>query len=433
MDRRPWRPLLLAALGLLLLGCPLEEDDDDTTADDDVGDDDGADDDAGDDDTANQPPEIVSSPVTPFVLSAEFASDFAPNQLFISSSRTDEVRVYDASTLAFVQAFTHPLFADPVGDSFQFGPNGLAFNQRGNLVVAAHGAFVEFSDYGVEYAVYPKNEPEPTENVLFDRLGNLYTTTSTGGSDKLNQYRAADYAFEQTIEVPHGAGQLTGITIDGRDRLYVASQTDNTIHMAEADITLTTFTWSFSYDGTGNPGNFEGIQFNKNGDLVAAAGDLILYDSASGAQIGSFDAPTDAFPVPVRVDNSGSIYTADYENGSGTLPADIVKFTPDGSSFITVNDPDLWGPFGGAVSGTVLSGDPPLLYLYPAQATDPDGDPLTWTLTLGPSAMAIDPGTGELTWPVTSEHVGQHDVSILVSDDHGGTDSQDFVLEITAG
>lgn len=424
----PW----LAALSLLYCGCPTADDDDDT-ADDDAGDDDGADDDGGDDDTDNQPPEITSSPVTEFVLSAEFDSDFAPNQLFVSSSRTDEVRVYDAGTLAFVQAFTHPLFSDPVGDSFMYGPNGLAFNQRGNLVVAAHSAFVEFSDYGVEYAVYPKVDPEPTENVLLDRLGNLYTTTSTGGTDKLNQYRALDYAFEQTIEVPPGAGQLTGITIDGRDRLYLASQTDATIHMAEADSTFTTFTWSFSYDASGAPGSLEGIQFNRNGELVAAAGDMLLYEAQSGAFIGSFDAPDDAFPVPVRVDNSGSIFTADYENGSGTLPADIYKFSPDGSSFITVNDPDLWGPFGGAVSGTVLSGDPPLLYLYPVVAVDPDGDTLTYTLTEGPVSMSLDEDTGELTWPVTSLHVGTTSVSIHVSDGNGGSDSQDFELEIAAG
>jgi len=423
--------IMTGALSLLLVGCP-EPIDDDTVADDVAGDDDAADDDTEDDDAGNLPPEIISSPVTEFVLSAEFESNFEPNQVFVSSSRTDEVRVYDADTLTFVQSFTHPQFSDPVGDSYQYGPNGLAFNQRGNLVVAAHGAFVEFSDYGVEYAVYAKVDPEPTENVLFDRLGNLYTTTSTGGSDKLNQYRALDYAFEQTIAVPPTAGQLTGITIDGRDRLYVASQTDATIHLAEADVTFSTFTWTFSYDGAGNPGSFEGIQFNRNGELVAAAGDLILYDANSGAQIGSFDAPGDAFPVPVRVDNSGSIYTADYENGSGTLPADLFKFSPDGSSFITINDPDLWGPFGGAVSGTVLSGDPPLLYLYPVQAIDPDGDALTFTLTTGPMSMSLDPTSGELTWPVTSLHIGTHDVSIHVSDGNGGSDTQDFVLEISA-
>jgi len=78
----------------------------------------------------------------------------------------------------------------------------MAFNERGNLVVAAYADFVEFSDYGVEYAVYPKAAAEATENVIFDALGNLYTTTATGGTDKLNQYRAEDYAFEMTIAVP---------------------------------------------------------------------------------------------------------------------------------------------------------------------------------------------------------------------------------------
>ena len=431
--RTAWVAPLLGCLLWGVAGCP-------GTFDGSAGDDDtGGDDDstAGDDDSqGNHPPEIVSTPMTVFEIATGLGGNFVPGQLFVSSSRTDEVRVYDAQTLAFVQSFTHELFGEVANESFTYGPNGLAFNERGNLVVAAYSAFVEFSDYGVEYARYPKVDPEATENVIFDRLGNLYTTTSTGGTDRLNKYSAADYAFETTIEVPAGAGQLTGITFDGYDnenRLYLASQSDNLIHIAETDVTFSTFTWTSALDGSGNPANLEGIQFNITSELVAAAGDMIRYDAQTGTQTGSFDAANDAFPVPVRVDNDGNIYVADYENGSGTVSADLFRFTPDGSSYIETNDPLLFGPFGLAISGTVLSGDPPVEYLYEIVATDADGDVLEYALDGGPYGMWIDATSGVLTWWVTSQEAGVHDVAVSVSDGQGGTDAQAYSLEITGG
>ncbi|MBZ5714104.1 Ig-like domain-containing protein [Nannocystis pusilla] len=375
----------------------------------------------------NQPPEWDSEPATEIVIEELFQSNFEPGQIFISSSRTDEVRVYDGNSLAFVQAFTHPAFSTVASDLYTYGPNGAAFNSRGNLVVAGYDTFVEFSDYGVEYATYPKIAAEATENVIFDPRGNLYTTTATGGTDKLNQYDAEDYAFMQQIPLPAGAGQLTGITFDGKGRLYLASQTDNTIHVADFE-NFEQFPWTGTLSGAGNPGNFEGLQFNANGELVAAAGDLVRYDVLGGTKLGTFDQPDDAFPVPLRVDNEGNIYTSDYENGQGTLAADIFKFAPDGQPLTASNDPGLFGPFGLAISGTVLAGDPPVAWFYQLVATDPDGDPLTYTLVSGPPDMVLDPNNNVLSWSVTSEDIGEHPVVLSVDDGQGGVTEQMFVL-----
>ena len=427
------RALLLCLLLPLLAGCgdrpgTLGVDDDDSAP---VSDDDDSAVAPDDDDSAdlNAPPEITSLPPGPFVISLAVQSNFAPNQLFMASSGTDEVRVYDAATLSFVQSFTHPSFVMNGSPAFRYGPNGVAFNSRGNLVVAAFEVFVEFSDYGVEYATYAKQSPEATENLLFDPLGNLYTTTSTGGTDLLLQYRASDYAFERQIPTPASAGQYTGITFDGRNRLYLASQTDATIHVAEANPSFTEFTWIAAWP-SGNPSNLEGLQFNRDGHLVAAGGDLVLYESIDGTPVSSFDAPGDAFPVPVRVDNDGNIYTADYENGQGTAPADIFRFSPDGSTFDTINDPDLFGPFGGAVSGVVLSGDPPVEFVWVVQATDPDGDPLMFSLLEAPVGMSIDPETGVISWWITSLALGEHPVTVQVEDSQGGVDTQSWTLVV---
>jgi hypothetical protein len=385
-------------------------------------------------DAPNSPPVWDSEPSTSIVLVDIFQTEFDPGQIFLASSRTDEIRVYDGNSLAFLEAFTHPEFSETPSDLYTYGPNGMAFNERGNLVVAAYDAFVEFSDYGLEFAVYPKVAAEATENLIFDSLGNLYTTTATGGTDKLNQYAAADYAFVQQILLPPGAGQLTGITFDGYGRLYLASQSDNTIHVTDYFSNgFTEFTWLSTLSGAGNPGNFEGLQFNANGQLVAAAGDLVRYDVMSAMKLGTFDGPDDAFPVPLRVDNEGNIYTADYENGGGTVSADIFKFTPAGDFLLKANDPGLFGPFGLAISGTVLAGDPPVEWSYMLAASDPDGDDLTYALVSGPEDMFLDVNTDTLRWYVTSEDIGEHDVELSVDDGHGGVTPQQFTLIVSAG
>lgn len=381
----------------------------------------------------NQPPVWKSEPGTQIVLEDLYVSNFEPGQIFLASSRTDEIRVFDGNTLGFLQAFTHPAFSEVPNDLYTYGPNGTAFNERGNLVVAAYTKFVEFSDYGVEYKTYPKAASEANENIIFDALGNLYTTTATGGTDKLNQYRALDYAFEQTITLPPGAGQLTGITFDGYGRLYVASQSDNTIHVSDFNVEFVEFKWVKTLPGAGNLKGFEGLQFNATGELVAAAGDLVRYNVMAGTKLGTFDGPNDEFPVPLRVDNEGNIYTSDYENGSGTAPADIFKFSPEGLLLVSKNDAGLLGPFGLAISGTVLAGDPPVEWSYVLAASDPDGDLLSYKLVKGPPDMFLDANTNTLYWYVTSEDLGDYEIVLEVSDGKGGVTMQMFTLSVSAG
>lgn len=285
---------------------------------------------------------------------------FTDGTLFVSSSLTDQVRMYDATTLSFVASFTNSQFGLPVSGSYAYGPNGMAFNSRGNLVVAAYGTFVEFSAPGVQVGqAHAKHTLEANETLLFDRLGNMYTTTSTGGTNQLNQYDE-NFVFRQTITLPSTAGSLTGITFDDKDRLFVASQRDNKIYVLQADASFAAFTPSLTIAGA-NASNLEGLQINKNGELIAAGGNITRYNSTTGAVLGSFDAvpDTDVFPVGLTVDNAGNIFTADFENGIGSAPADIYRFSANGSTPFSIKDPQLFGPFGLAIAGTALPGGPP--------------------------------------------------------------------------
>jgi hypothetical protein len=375
----------------------------------------------------NLPPEITSDPPTELALEVALGGDFEPGLIFLASSVTRKIRVYEAKTLGFVQEWSHPLFDEAV-----YNPRGMAFNERGNLVVATYSTFIEFSDHAVVFKTYPKKDPEATENVIFDAHGNLYTTTATGGTDRLNQYAAADYAFVQTIKGPPGAGQYTGITFDDMGRLYLASQSDNKIHVAQADEDFKTFNWVKALPGSGPAVRLEGLVFNTTGELVVAQADLLRYDVEMDKVAGSFDVPQDAWPVPVSVDNEGNIYTADFEDGNGSQPADLIRFDPQGQNPLAINDPGLRGPFGLAISGTVLVSDPPVLYSYPVIAVDPEGGPLTFALIKGPPGMMIDEMTGVIKWWVTSKDLGVYEVEVEVTDAMGLTDVQVYSLTISA-
>lgn len=59
------------------------------------------------------------------------------------------------------------------------------------------------------------------------------------------------------------------------------------------------------------------------------------------------------------------------------------------------------------------------IYTSKVNATDPDEDPLTYTIKKGPEGMKID-SNGVITWKVRPEDKGEHRIMVSVSDGHGG-------------
>jgi hypothetical protein len=53
-------------------------------------------------------------------------------------------------------------------------------------------------------------------------------------------------------------------------------------------------------------------------------------------------------------------------------------------------------------------------YTYDVDATDPDGDTLTYSLTTKPAGMTINPSTGLINWTPTA--TGDYNVTIEVAD-----------------
>ncbi len=67
-----------------------------------------------------------------------------------------------------------------------------------------------------------------------------------------------------------------------------------------------------------------------------------------------------------------------------------------------------------------------------AHASDPDlpDDTLAYSLTLAPSGMSIEPGSGALSWTPAAAQVGDHDVTVQVEDQAGLVDFTSFVARV---
>ncbi len=71
-------------------------------------------------------------------------------------------------------------------------------------------------------------------------------------------------------------------------------------------------------------------------------------------------------------------------------------------------------------------------YSYNVDASDADGDTLTYALTKNPAGMTINAGSGVITWTPTPQQRGVHKVALSVTDPHAGVDTQAFTVTVSA-
>jgi RHS repeat-associated protein len=114
-----------------------------------------------------------------------------------------------------------------------------------------------------------------------------------------------------------------------------------------------------------------------------------------------------------------------------TIPAShvISQFPKAGESLVV----------GSAVDLVISQSHPPIIistppqhayvgenYIYPIVASDPENDPLHYSLQEAPKSMAIDSNNGSITWIPESE--GIFSVSLQVSDEKGGVAEQSYTI-----
>lgn len=67
------------------------------------------------------------------------------------------------------------------------------------------------------------------------------------------------------------------------------------------------------------------------------------------------------------------------------------------------------------------------VYTYDVEATDPNGDTLTYSLTVSPTGMTINSTTGVISWTPTESQIDENEVVVEVSDGSRST-TQSFTI-----
>ena len=72
-------------------------------------------------------------------------------------------------------------------------------------------------------------------------------------------------------------------------------------------------------------------------------------------------------------------------------------------------------------------------YTYNVEAVDADNDAFTFSLTQSPSGMNIDTTLGLIRWTSEYNQIGNNSVTVMVTDNQSGNDTQTFVVTVVEG
>jgi hypothetical protein len=119
--------------------------------------------------------------------------------------------------------------------------------------------------------------------------------------------------------------------------------------------------------------------------------------------------------------------------GTYTVFATAFKFgyTPDADTypfftFEVIGEPDNDAPY--FVSDPVEFAEKDEEYEYDADAIDPNGDDITYSLVQGPAGMEINEDNGLVKWtPIAN---GNFDVVLRVTDEHGDYGEQSYTIRV---
>ena len=69
-------------------------------------------------------------------------------------------------------------------------------------------------------------------------------------------------------------------------------------------------------------------------------------------------------------------------------------------------------------------------WVYVAQASDPEGDTVSFSLDSGPAGMTIDPKTGRYSWRPTAAQLGEHEITFTVVDSYGAYSTYAWTITV---
>ena len=164
-----------------------------------------------------------------------------------------------------------------------------------------------------------------------------------------------------------------------------------------------------------------GAAYSYLAQATDADGDTLLFDLLQG-------------PVGLVIDAQTGLLSWDF-GLPGNFAVLIEAADPDGAKAtqgftLTVGDTPTnpHSPVITSAPGVLAPID--LIYLYQVVASDPDGDPLVFTLEQAPGGMNINPTTGRVTWVPNETQLGPHAVTVQVDDGFFGVTSQSYSVTV---
>ena len=280
------------------------------------------------------------------------------------------------------------------------------------------------------------------------------TTSTTWFSDNLqvgtgNSYTASALAagyYNITAKVNDTSGASTtqnwtlNVTTNIISTQYTGSILDhNTTEENASDITINESTFgSIGFLATVNLSNAANID-----DFVNLSQGIVAIDTST---INGMDRAASVILKGLNYTKAPLIYfTSSFETISGGAICDpsttpsctnitydvangILKFNVAGfSTYYTQTNGTNGAPTITSTAKVNATGSE--AYTYDVDATDPDGDVLSYSLTVSPTGMSISSSTGAISWTPTNSQTGIHNITVQVSDGTL-TDTQLFNLSV---
>ncbi|EKU96916.1 RHS repeat-associated core domain protein [Leptolyngbya sp. PCC 7375] len=161
--------------------------------------------------------------------------------------------------------------------------------------------------------------------------------------------------------------------------------------------------------------------FRYDAEAQDADGDMLTYDlslAPEGMAVDSASGIVVWNPTINQLGDHDVILRVQDGNGGVGLQAFQVTVGNNTAPIITSR------PFGPTIANTS--------YNYDVDATDADGDTLTYSLLAHPNGVTIDKTSGLLSWTPTDSDVGDNFIRVRVDDSQGGFDTQSFTLPVLA-